>query len=592
MSGVATPLISNANAHQTARRGISIASCSGEDVTSGEDANKEIAGLPGLGTFLAMAAVIASVLFIFVLRATGGTFGFSLDDPYIHLTLASHILDGHYGINQNEAAAPSSSILFPFLLAALLKLGGGQIAIFLVNLSFTAVTVFILVVLIRNVGIDLSAASTWRVVVAALALLLGLNLIGLAFTGLEHPIHVADTLACLLGIVRTIQTGRMPRWLPIVLVLNPLIRFEGLSVWGAGIIVLWKHNRTAALLTLAAGLVLVGSYSLYLHHLGLPPLPSSVMAKSTVAGSVGASGALSHAIGNLLQNLKEYGAFQLLAILALLAVAVSRNVAVRGIALFAALPILAHLAAGVFGAFYRYEIYVLMLGVVAAVVLYADIVSRWFAGALPIFVVGILIWLGVQDGYVRATLLTPRAADEIYLQQYQMHRFAVDFWRKPVAVNDLGWVSYGNPNYVLDMVGLGSEAARVARTKARSGNRPADLNPLFATATDDVAWMDRLVRQHRVDCAMIYTSWFPTQPTDWIRVATLELDRKTVAAFDRTVTIFATTPAALPELEDALKRFAPTLPSGVTLTRIVHNALAAPEAEPGGVVPAGSTGER
>src|SRR6202050_3817573 len=527
MSGVATPLISPANAHQTARRGISIASSSGEDVTSGEAANKEIAGLPGLGTFLAIAAVIASILLVFVLRATGGTFGFSLDDPYIHLTLASHILDGHYGINPNEAAAPSSSILFPFLVAALLQLGGGQVAVFLVNLSFTAVTILILVVLIRDVGIDLSGVSTWRVVVAALALLLGLNLIGLAFTGLEPPIHVADTLACLLGIVRTVQTGRMPRWLPIVLVLNPLIRFEGLSVWGAGIIVLWKHNRTAALLTFAAGLVLVGSYSLYLHHLGLPQLPSCVMAKSTVAGSVGASGALSHAISNLLQNLKEYGAFQLLAILALLAVAVGRNLAVRGIALFPALPILAHLAAGVFGAFYRYEIYVLMLGVAAVLVLYADIVSRWFAGALPIFVVGILIWLGVQDGYVRATLLTPRAADEIYLQQFQVHRFAVEFWRKPVAVNDLGWVSYGNPNYVLDMVGLGSEAARVARTKARSGNRPVDLNPLFATPTDDVAWMDRLVRQHHVDCAMIYTSWFPTQPAGWIEVATLE-DRKSV----------------------------------------------------------------
>lgn len=522
---------------------------------------------PGLAAFLAAATVISAILFVLVLRATGGVFGFTLDDPYIHLALASHILDGHYGINPNEAAAPSSSILFPFLLAALLKLGGGQVTVLLANLFFTAVTVFILTVLLRDAGIDLSRVPAWRVVVAALALLLGLNLIGVAFTGLEHPIHVADTLACLLGIVRTIRTGRMPRWLPVVLVLNPLIRFEGLSVWGAGIIVLWRHNRTAALLTFAAGFVLVGSYSLYLHHLGLPPFPSPVMAKSTVAGSIGSAAALTHAIDNLLQNLKQYGAIQLLAILALLAVAVSRNLAVRGIALFVALPILAHLAAGVFEVRnHRYEIYVLALGGAAVLLLYADMISRWLAGTSLMFVAGILIWLGVQLGYVRTTLETSRAADEIYLQQFQMHRFAVDFWRKPVAVNDLGWVSYGNPSYVLDIVGLGSDAARVAREKARSGRRPVDLNPLFATPTDDVAWMERLVQQHHVEFAMIYTAWFPRQPSDWTEVATLKLDRQIVAAGDRTVTFFATTSAAVPALEDALKRFAPTLPPGVTLT--------------------------
>jgi hypothetical protein len=126
MSGVATPLISKANAHQAARRGGSIAPGPGENVSSGEAANREITGLPGLGTFLATAAVIASIPLVLVLRAIGGAFGFSLDDPYIHLALASHILDGHYGINPNEAAAPSSSILFPFLVATLLKLGGSS----------------------------------------------------------------------------------------------------------------------------------------------------------------------------------------------------------------------------------------------------------------------------------------------------------------------------------------------------------------------------------------------------------------------------------------------------------------------------------
>ena len=289
--------------------------------------------------FLASAAIISSILFIFVLQATGGVFGFSLDDPYIGLAFASHILDGHFGINLNEAVDPSSSILFPFLLATLLKLGGGPVTVFLFGLSFVAVTIFILLDLVRDVGIDLSRIPTWRIVVAALAILLGLNLIGIVFTGLEHPLHIADTLACLLGVVRTVRTGQMPRWLPVVLVLNPLdLVSEGLlSVWGLNYRTLKQAWSSPAPLTFAAGLVLVGSYSFYLHHLGLPLLPSSVMSKvdrCELNWQLRCIG--TRAIDNLQQNLGSMGPIQLLAILALAAIAFSHKPAARGIALFAA----------------------------------------------------------------------------------------------------------------------------------------------------------------------------------------------------------------------------------------------------------------
>src|SRR5262245_36529767 len=49
---------------------------------------------------------------------------YSLDDPYITLSLAWHIARGHYGINAGEAASPASSILYPFLLA-----GAGRSAV-------------------------------------------------------------------------------------------------------------------------------------------------------------------------------------------------------------------------------------------------------------------------------------------------------------------------------------------------------------------------------------------------------------------------------------------------------------------------------
>ncbi|MCX6020056.1 MAG: hypothetical protein NTZ50_16445 [Chloroflexi bacterium] len=53
-------------------------------------------------------------------RAAEGHLIYTLDDPYIHLAIGESILSGGYGINVGEAAAPSSSVIWPYLMAALL----------------------------------------------------------------------------------------------------------------------------------------------------------------------------------------------------------------------------------------------------------------------------------------------------------------------------------------------------------------------------------------------------------------------------------------------------------------------------------------
>ena len=62
------------------------------------------------------------VLYLCCYKLAANHFIFSLDDAYIHLAVAENILKGGYGINIPEYSSPSSSILFPYLLAALLKL--------------------------------------------------------------------------------------------------------------------------------------------------------------------------------------------------------------------------------------------------------------------------------------------------------------------------------------------------------------------------------------------------------------------------------------------------------------------------------------
>jgi hypothetical protein len=499
--------------------------------------------------FLCVAATITAILLSAILHTTGGAFGYSLDDPYIHLALAERIVEGHYGLNMNEAAAPASSVTYPFLLAVLLKAGLGQAAALAVNLAALACTLILIAALASEAGVDLASVPATRLAVVAAALILGLNLVGLAFTGLEHELHVADTLACLVGVARALRTGRVPTWLPVVLVLNPLIRFEGMSILGAGTIVLFLERRhTPALLTLFAGLLTVGGFCLFLHHLGLPWVPSSIMVKSSMASSSGLGSTRRALEYTLLANVTEYGAPQLFLILALLAAALGQSRTARRVALFAALPIAVHLAAGAFGWFSRYEVYVLSLGWAAVLLVHGRRVASWLLGPWRGIVVAVPLWLGLQVGYVQTTWRTPLAIEEIHLQQFQMHRFINDFWQAPVAVNDLDWVSFGNPYYVLDLWGLSSEVARVERMRGGA----------------DHTWMDQLVQQRHIALAIIYTSWFEPVPTAWTPIASMTLNERQIVAGGRAVTFYATTPAAIPAIHEALAKFAPTVPAGDT----------------------------
>ena len=70
---------------------------------------KILLGIPLLLFLVVIAVELAVVLFL-----NGGIFTYSLDDAYIHLSLAQNISAGHYGINLSEYSAPSSSIIWPF----------------------------------------------------------------------------------------------------------------------------------------------------------------------------------------------------------------------------------------------------------------------------------------------------------------------------------------------------------------------------------------------------------------------------------------------------------------------------------------------
>jgi hypothetical protein len=142
----------------------------------------------------------------------------------------------------------------------------------------------------------------------------------------------------------------------------------------------------------------------------------------------------------------------------------------------------------------------------------------------------------------------PLSSRNIYEQQFQMHRFAVEFHKKPVAVNDLGWVAYRNDQYVLDLRGLASIEALRRRSHPEEGS----------------GWMDSIARVRDVELAMIYDRWLKHRiPSSWVRLGALRLGHPRVSVADAEVAFYATREDAVAGLSSELRAFESSLPPKV-----------------------------
>jgi hypothetical protein len=377
------------------------------------------------------------------------------------------------------------------------------------------------------------------------------SLVNLTFMGMEHSAQVLAALLTVLGLAGEARTGRCPTWLPVVLVAGPLIRYENAALSVPAILLLaWRGRlRTAALTGVLLG-VTIGAFSAWLHAQGLGWLPTSVVAKSPPIAQA--------TLGALLRNVsigfaeRQSVPLALLGLASLVAALDPRLARPqRGLGVWGVAVTVAHFLVGRFGWYHRYEVYAWATLLALNMVLHGHLLARVLEWRRP---VGLALLtaaaLVVAFPYWHALYTLPLASNNIHEQQHQMHRFAVDFWKAPVAVNDLGWVSFRNDHYVLDLWGL---ASRQALEKRR--------------ADDAGDWMTDLCRSRDVRVAMIYERWLADVPTTWIPLADMPLSRNRISVAKTSVTFFAldteTRDHALPLLE----AFEADLPRGVKLLR-------------------------
>ena len=500
---------------------------------------------------IAIAVTVAglALLIVSLVGQTDGRLFYLLDDPYIHLSLAENILSGHYGINPGENASPSSSILYPFLLVPLLAFGLGDFAALALNLIGVFGSVWIIAGLIADAFADRSGRFGPMDFLIIVATLIAINAFALPLVGMEHTLHVYASLAILNGLIR-LPTNGVGVGLILGIIAAPLLRFEGFALSGAALIalVLWGYWARAILIGVVIAAILA-AYVATMTNLGLPILPSSVMVKSSAsAAAVGTDmgGAFSAIVTNL-QEALAYRQAKVLAIgaallmIGLVALRPNKGVTTAGFVALAAA--IAHLAVGRYDWYSRYEIYIIATMLAALFSVWGPALSALSKSAAVKGVLAVAIGFSGYS-YLLDTLRSPAASRGIYTQQFQMHRFATEFYPHTVAINDLGWMSYRNETHVVDLWGLGSEEVR--KLKAEQGIQ-AD-------------WIDAIAREKGAVYAMIYDFWFDGQvPETWCKIGSLSAP--SVFAGHDTVSIFLIDPPAKDSLTAALAEFSTTVPT-------------------------------
>lgn len=467
------------------------------------------------GFLISLSAAI-SVPLIALIFATrhfaDGSLTYSLDDAYIHLALAKNIFQGHYGLNISEPSSPSSSILWPFLMAPFAAFSWFEYSPLLLNILF----LFLAGYIIQNIFASL---GRWPSMFITVFFLLGLNFYGLVFTGMEHSLHVLLSVIAAWGVIRILNRQEHPVINLLFyssLLLLPLVRYEGLAISVPVLIILMFQGKRR--LSLAIGVVtfaIIIGFSIFILSLGLNPLPTSVSMK---IGSI-------PGIANWFGNIKTYGLS--FSILLLFSIYLFQTDKPRAILILSVTVL--HFTFGRNGWFGRYEVYHLAF----VTLLTLESVSKpyrkyWYTAALLPLAFPMLS---------TTTLISAISSGNIYNQHIQMGRIVSEL-NGNIAANDIGVIALRNPNFTLDLVGLASKH---------------QLDEARAKVGDD--WISYLSDKYKIDYAIIYDTWVPVRPENWIKIATLKTNGWIVMAASDRVSFYATSEAASEKLRSVIAKY-------------------------------------
>jgi hypothetical protein len=498
---------------------------------------------------LLLTAIIVGGLEYVVMKKSGGHFCYPLDDTFIHLAVAKNMALHHtWGINATDWVSCSSSPLFTGLLVILFKIF--SVNLFIPLLVAAAGTVLILLAMQKELDKYSRLSITNKTICVAAVLILG-AVPALTLLGMEHTLQIAFTLFFAQQIASyLVQKQSNNLWQAAgFAALMCLTRYENASlVIAAFILLAWQKQYKAAFIIAASGSLPLILFGLYSKMHGGFFVPNSIMIKANQNLIYLLNGGSS-----IIENSKSISGILILAIIIVLN-KVRENKMDRDFWMLSMLIVagLMHAAFASFGWFYRYEAYLIVLGMLQlgkmGLTYWQE--NGWTGIKKNIVWVGLsaLLLFNLPLRGINSMRNSIRAIYNIYEQQYQMGLFMKQYYQQQtVAANDIGAISYyGNIN-TLDLWGLGNNDVAIARKKGYWNND----------------FIRKLVNDKQTKIAVIYDSWFDKDlPNQWFKVATWEMPYNYICG-DIKVSFYGISEKEASILKTNLAAFAPELPKDV-----------------------------
>jgi len=530
-----------------------------------------------LVTAYLIAAAAALVFFLLILRATGGRFIYNLDDAYIHLAIAKHIVqNGVWGVTPYGFSSSSSSILWPLILAAAFRIFGvREILPFFLSLA-AATTLMAILYREWKKREDRPAWGLGMLIAWMLFLPLG----PILFNGMETMLQALATVAFAAAGVRYLAAEK-PGRLPIVCLLAALasaIRYEGCFIAAAACLLLVLRGRwkAAAAVGMASALP-VFAYGIYSLGQGWSFLPNSLLIKYSGIGGFSPA-ALWGLIARPLQpitdiNVLRLPVWQSLAVILLVMLLWRwRTVPTPGFWDDRLLPAVIFLAVAVLHSlgvtvemFFRYQAYLNALGIWAIGCAGMPAVDwaalrRRAAAAIAAACAAVVLAIPLGSLALQAMWKTPLASRNIWQQQYQMGLFLREYYPQGrVAANDIGAIDFLDDLHLVDLFGLASRPVMQAKLRG-------------AWHSNLAGTLDELTVAEAARIAVLYDNWFNPDPATgraavpphWVRVAAWTIPDNVVCG-GATVTWYAIVPEDVDALRSALEKYSTDLPEGVTV---------------------------
>ena len=512
----------------------------------------------------AIAATVAAcivVCVVFMHKAGADRVIYALDDPYIHMAMAKNLVaSGVYGVTSHEFTSSSSSPLWTLLIAgAYWLLGPGEIIPLAMNILAAMILLWAVYEIFRR-----CYKSNLGALVTLLLVAFMFPMIPMIFTGMEHVLHTALVLLLLWRCGKWLEGGRKGLSLDCIALamLATATRYESAFVIAAVALVFVLHRRyLAAAILLAAGALPPVVYGLVSMSHGSYFLPNSLVLKGHPPWSLGIGYMIEYLSKGVMRLEKSH--HLLVLIVACCAMALlrwRRGPLAPTQRLFLAVFLLVtpvHLQLANVGWFYRYEAYLVALGLVTFLVVGSEELHlawgwikglRWPSQLVLAGMIMVLSWPLCLRGQLSLTT-TPTAMTNIYQQQYQMGRFFEQYpANRSVAAHDIGAICWLADLNLLDLYGLGTVDVARASLKGALGTQ----------------YTREQAARRGIEVAVVYNSWFTEKerlPAEWIPLAAWQTADHVVGS--DTVTFYAVSPQRATALGKDLREFAKSLPPQV-----------------------------